>query len=63
MPWRMGARDYVKAAHVGMPRLTGSRGVTPWDPSLAEVMAETGLEVHEEAVLSDLLDDLRARGG
>lgn len=58
-PWRLGAADYVAAVPpVGVP-LTGRPVPTSWDPLLAEAMAEEGFAVHEEAVLDDLLADLR----
>ena len=51
-PWRYTARDYL-AAVAGDPvslRLAGRAALSPWDPSLARVMAEHGLAVEEEAV-------------
>ena len=61
-PWRMAADDYVAAvadldAHHAVP-LTGRPAATPWEPLLAAAMAEHGLAVHEEFVLTDLLADL-----
>jgi len=62
-PWRMGAADYVAGVraddeHV---RLTGAPQPAPWDPRLAEVMAETGRAVYEESVADALIGDLSRR--
>ncbi|WP_149182905.1 TIGR02679 family protein [Streptomyces sp. TRM49041] len=65
-PWRYTAADY-RAALVGSdsklaPRpLTGVPTRTPWDPDLAEALAEAGIRVEEERELDLLLSDLRGR--
>jgi uncharacterized protein (TIGR02679 family) len=61
--WRMTASDYTAALHptpfepdvVDPDRL----GTTPWDSPLAAAMAETGRPAYEEALLENLLADLR----
>ncbi|MEV4879638.1 TIGR02679 family protein [Streptomyces cyaneofuscatus] len=60
-PWRMTAADYraavrrsARGPHPG--RLTEA----PWDPGLAEAMAEYGTAVVEELVAGALLEDLAA---
>jgi uncharacterized protein (TIGR02679 family) len=61
--WRMTASDYTASLHptpfepgvVDPDRL----GSTPWDPSLATAMRETGRPAYEEALIDDLLADLR----
>ncbi|MFJ3586763.1 TIGR02679 family protein [Streptomyces sp. NPDC090127] len=60
-PWRMTAADYrsaiVRNAHGPRPgRITGA----PWDPELAEAMAEHDIAVVEELVADVLLEDLAA---
>ncbi|MFE3070698.1 TIGR02679 family protein [Streptomyces sp. NPDC059247] len=60
-PWRMTAADYrsaiVRNAHGPQPgRITGA----PWDPELAEAMAEHDIAVVEELVADVLLEDLAA---
>ena len=63
--WRMSAEDYTSAVaaldadHAVV--LTGRPVETPWDPALAAAMSTQGLAVHEEFVLSDLLQDLESR--
>ncbi|GAA2777315.1 TIGR02679 family protein [Saccharopolyspora taberi] len=65
-PWRMSAADYRQALdeaardRIDLPSLVGEPVPTPWDPALAELMANTGRAVEEEAVLPTLLADLRA---
>lgn len=65
-PWRMSAEDYraAVAATGGNEHLalTGQVGPTGWDPALAAAMNATGVAVHEEAILEDLLADLRTVG-
>lgn len=59
-PWRYTARDYLAVVE-GNPvsrRLVGQAAVSPWDPSLAKVMAEHGLAVEEEAVAELLVSEL-----
>ncbi|WP_037622844.1 TIGR02679 family protein [Streptomyces aureus] len=62
-PWRMHAADYLNAlAKLPTDRLTplaGESVPTPWDPQLRTVMRRQGLAVHEEALLAELLGDLR----
>ncbi|MFF2205165.1 TIGR02679 family protein [Streptomyces sp. NPDC058145] len=60
-PWRMAAADYRAAvvcnAHGPQPgRITEA----PWDPELADAMAEHGTAVVEELVADVLLEDLAA---
>lgn len=58
-PWRMGADDYESAAGAGQfEPLDGVQRPTPWDDRLAEVMAQRGIAVHEEAIVGDLLGDM-----
>lgn len=52
-PWRMSRTDYW-AAPGGEP-LSGTPAPTPWDPGLADAMAERGSSVHEEQVVAGLL--------
>lgn len=59
LPWRFSASDYT-AAPDGGPRLEGKRVETPWDTELSLAMERRGIAVHEEAVLQDLVDDLRS---
>lgn len=59
-PWRYDAFRYGQALEAGlgtMP-LRGSPHSSSWDPALAAAMAEAGVAVYEEQVLSDLLADL-----
>ncbi|MFG2463429.1 TIGR02679 family protein [Streptomyces sp. NPDC048523] len=63
-PWRMYSTDYLDAL-AALPAdrltpLTGTPAPSPWDPQLEAMMAQRGLAVHEEALLADLLGDLRA---
>lgn len=63
-PWRFAATDYqravVQARERGTPHqpLAGRATDTFWDPALAAAMTATGVAVHEEAVIDDLLPDL-----
>jgi len=57
VPWRMTEQDY-RAAPGGGP-LEGRPATTPWDPPLADSMAERGVAVHEEQVIGSLLDSWR----
>jgi uncharacterized protein (TIGR02679 family) len=65
VPWQFTAHHYrsavAAATRHGTPRLplTGRRAETPWDPELAEAMTESGVAVHEEALIDSLLTDLR----
>jgi len=63
--WRMGATDYCKGLDAGgsqtplrVERLVG----TPWEPGLAQVMAESGVAVYEECFIDDLVGDIAAGG-
>ncbi|MFC4500218.1 MULTISPECIES: TIGR02679 family protein [Streptomyces] len=60
-PWRYTAAHYLAALAepAGALQLTGSPAETAWDPALAVALAEHGVRVEEEAVLDDLLADLR----
>lgn len=55
-PWRMDADDYL-GAPVGLP-LTGADVEPSWSPELGPAMRRRGTAVHEEAVLTSLLDEL-----
>lgn len=54
-PWRFSADDYRPRAG---PGLQGGPVEAIWDPALAARMHATGLAVHEEAQLPELLQDL-----
>lgn len=54
-PWEMTSAAYLDAPGGGA--LTGRPVGTPWEPQLAEVMAERGVAVHEEQVVDVLLRD------
>ncbi|MGI9120029.1 MAG: TIGR02679 family protein [Acidimicrobiales bacterium] len=62
--WRFGAHDYRSALAAppasigGRRRLAGPPAASPWDPALAEAMADAGEVVYEEDVLEALLIDL-----
>ncbi|MGH8219723.1 MAG: TIGR02679 family protein [Steroidobacteraceae bacterium] len=63
-PWRFATVDYFSAC-AGMARdwvthtqLSGTRIEASWDAGLATAMAESGVAVHEEAVVQSLLKDL-----
>ncbi|MFD6548550.1 TIGR02679 family protein [Streptomyces sp. NPDC058398] len=62
-PWRMHAADYLNALTKlptdRLASLAGESVPTPWDPQLRTVMRQRGLAVHEEALLAELLGDLR----
>jgi len=55
--WRFDATDYSRATH-GDHALQGKTVGADWDAKLAPLMADTGICVHEEQVLDDLLSDL-----
>ena len=61
-PWRMGVIDY----EASVPRLQRVAldpecvPATPWEPGLAATMRSTGSAAFEEALMPQLLDDLRA---
>jgi len=54
VPWRMTVEDYLDAP--GGAPLEGRAVSTPWEPLLAEAMAEREVAVHEEQVVGSLLD-------
>lgn len=60
-PWRYTTADYRAAVRTlpSGPLLTGARSDAPWDPDLPGALADAGVRVEEEAVLNDLLSDLR----
>jgi len=66
-PWQFGAPHYraavEQAASRGTPRqkLTGRATSASWDPTLAEAMTSLGVSIHEEALIEDLVADLRNR--
>lgn len=62
VPWRMGAEDYLASigpAHTSGPAPFVRLPETSWDPELSRIMREKGVPAFEEALLPDLLDDLR----
>lgn len=59
-PWRMSAADYLAAVRSDLRSLAGRPAPSPWDPALAEAMAETGVGVEEEVVADQLIADLDA---
>lgn len=54
-PWRLGAEHYRPEG--GFP-LTGDPVEALWDPRLTPAMSASGLGLHEEAVIEELLEDL-----
>jgi uncharacterized protein (TIGR02679 family) len=54
VPWRMTEQDYRAAPGGGS--LEGRPAATPWEPSLAEAMADRAVAVHEEQIVGSLLD-------
>lgn len=61
VPWRFGSRDYLEAVIVAptRPRDLALNGVEAlWDNALHIAMDTQGLAIPEEAVASNLLDDL-----
>lgn len=54
-PWRFGAEQYRPEG--GFP-LTGDPVEALWDPRLTLAMSASGLGLHEEAVIEELLQDL-----
>jgi uncharacterized protein (TIGR02679 family) len=62
-PWRLGHADYRDAVDRlpagGRLALTGRAEPTPWDEELSPVMTAANVAVHEEAIASLLLADLR----
>jgi hypothetical protein len=57
VPWRMGTVDYAADAAGGLP-LVGTPADSPWDPTLARVMRNSGRAVMEERLLPSLLSDV-----
>lgn len=58
-PWRMTAADYRHALETGESTpLTGSPTASPWEPELADLLAEHGRAVMEERLIAVLLTDL-----
>jgi uncharacterized protein (TIGR02679 family) len=58
-PWRMGLADYCAALASGPAEpLRGPAAPSPWDPPLAERMAQTGSAVMEERMIPLLLADI-----
>jgi uncharacterized protein (TIGR02679 family) len=58
-PWRFDAHGYRQAAEtLSCQPLSGRPVIPAWDPRLGEAMAALDLQVHEEQVLSGLLEDL-----
>lgn len=60
-PWRMGAASYLRAMEGPTTALAHTIGPTDWDDALSGAMNEQRRAVHEEALVFDLLDDLRHR--
>jgi len=58
VPWRMSARDFCDSG-VGVP-FHDAIPPTPWDPDVQAAMARHQRITFEEAVLPNLLDDLRS---
>ena len=61
VPWRMSTADYLAAAEplAGSTLRRKDELRSPWDPALATTMNRAGAPVYEEALLTDLLTDLR----
>jgi uncharacterized protein (TIGR02679 family) len=58
-PWRMGLADYDAALAAGAAEpLRGPAAASPWDPPLAERMAQIGSSVMEERLIPLLVADL-----
>ncbi|MFE9139352.1 DUF2399 domain-containing protein [Streptomyces sp. NPDC007355] len=62
-PWRMNADDYVRSLHPDpfqpTPLDTERLPETGWDPAVHTAMRARGRPAYEEALLDDLLDDIR----
>ncbi|MFD7552587.1 DUF2399 domain-containing protein [Streptomyces sp. NPDC059816] len=62
-PWRMNAEDYVRSLHPTpfQPTALDTKRLpeTEWDPALHTVMRAQGRPAYEEALLDNLLDDIR----
>lgn len=57
-PWRMAADDYLQVLSVGGTTLAGSPVEPTWDVELGAAMRRHERAVHEESVLSALIDEL-----
>jgi hypothetical protein len=57
-PWRMGVVEYTAALAAGGLPLAGPPVEPVWDAELGPAMCHHGVAVHEEAVLTDLLEAL-----
>jgi uncharacterized protein (TIGR02679 family) len=65
-PWRFGTTDYLDAVHAGLggrDLRAHSPSPSPWDPALSETMSLVGRAVEEEAVVDQLVADLRSSSG
>jgi uncharacterized protein (TIGR02679 family) len=62
-PWRFGLSDYAAGVERLPPDnrlgLTGHAQATPWDAELRTAMTAADVAVHEEAIIDQLLADLR----
>lgn len=58
VPWRMSCADYLAAAPDSGPE-AGRVTDAPWDADLAAALRDRRVAVYEEAVVADLLSDLR----
>jgi uncharacterized protein (TIGR02679 family) len=59
IPWRMSTQDYRAALDTGdSEALKGPPATSPWDPILAETMAEHGRAIMEERLIPFLVEDL-----
>jgi uncharacterized protein (TIGR02679 family) len=62
-PWRFGSVDYAAGVERLPPDnrlgLTGRAQATPWDEELRTAMTAADVAVHEEAIIDQLLADLR----
>lgn len=65
-PWRMRAADYLAAVASAdaegaiLPRDTQAPGPTPWDPALQSIFEQERRIVHQERLLSSLIEELEA---
>lgn len=60
-PWRFGAEDYIQAVKSIAPKkrdLEDMRVAASWDTALVDSMRSNGVAIAEEAVASQLIDDL-----
>lgn len=58
--WRFNASDYAQATH-SEHKLQGQPATADWDAALAQLMEKTGICIHEEQVLNELVSDLDVR--